>query len=80
MMAFLDYFGKTLRRSFKKGDRKSALHLISVWSDANPLVLGQFKSKDKKNEINTVMEWLELIDIQGATVGFQIWNDPEMDC
>lgn len=60
--------GKTLRRSFKKGDRKSALHLISVWSDANQLVLGQFKSKGKKNEINTVMELLELIDIQGATV------------
>lgn len=60
--------GKTLRRSFKEGDRKSALHLISVWSDANQLVLGQFKSKGKKNEINTIMELLELIDIQGATI------------
>jgi len=60
--------GKTLRRSFTGGDRKNALHMISVWSDANQLVLGQFKSLGKKNEINTVMDLLELIDIQDATV------------
>jgi len=55
-------------RSFTDGDRKNALHMISVWSDANQLVLGQFKSLGKKNEINTVMDLLELIDIQDATV------------
>ncbi len=60
--------GKTLRRSFEAGNRKNALHMISVWSDANQLVLGQFKSKCKKNEIQTVMELLELIDIKKATV------------
>ena len=32
--------GKTLRRSFETGDRKSALHMISVWSDSNQMVLG----------------------------------------
>ena len=60
--------GKTLRRSFTGGDRKSALHMISVWSDANQIVLGQFKSQGKKNEINTVMELLDLIDVKDATV------------
>jgi len=60
--------GKTLRRSFKDGDRTSALHLISVWASESQLVLGQFKSQGKKNEINTVMELLDLIDIKDATV------------
>jgi len=60
--------GKTLRRSFQTGDRKSALHMISVWSDANQMVLGQFKSKGKKNEINTVMDLLDLIDVKDSIV------------
>jgi predicted transposase YbfD/YdcC len=59
--------GKALRRSHD-GNRTSALHRVSVWSCKNRLVLGQSRSVGKKNEIETVMALLELIELQGATV------------
>ena len=59
--------GKTLRRS-RDGHRTSALHRVSVWSCKNRLVLGQSRSVGKKNEIETVMALLELIELKGATV------------
>lgn len=33
--------GKTLRRSYNRRDDKSALHMVSAWSHANGVVLGQ---------------------------------------
>jgi predicted transposase YbfD/YdcC len=59
--------GKTLRRSHS-GNRSSALHMVSVWSCQNRLVLGQSRSVGKKNEIETVMALLESLELQGATV------------
>jgi hypothetical protein len=35
---------KTLRRSFNISDEKSAIHMASVWSTANGVVLGQEKN------------------------------------
>jgi hypothetical protein len=49
--------GKTLRRSHD-GNRTSALHMVS----------GQSRSVGQKNEIETVMALLELIELKGATV------------
>lgn len=59
--------GKTLRRSFS-GKRSSALHMVSVWSSKNRLVLGQSRCVGKKNEIETVMELLELLELKGSIV------------
>ena len=59
--------GKTLRRSHS-GHRSSALHMISVWSCQSRLVLGQSRSAGKKNEIETVMALLELLELKGSTV------------
>ena len=59
--------GKTLRRSFT-GKRRSALHMVSVWSCKNRLVLGQSRSIGKQNEIETVMELLELLELKGSIV------------
>jgi predicted transposase YbfD/YdcC len=59
--------GKTLRRSHD-GQRSSALHMVSVWSCQNGLVLGQSRSVGKKNEIETVMALLELLELKGSTV------------
>ncbi len=59
--------GKTLRRSHD-GNRTSALHMVSVWSCKNRLVLGQSRSVGKQNEIETVMALLELLELKGSTV------------
>jgi len=60
--------GKTVRRSFKKGDRKSAIHMVSAWACQNNMVLGQQKVNAKSNEITAIPALLELLDIKGCIV------------
>jgi len=60
--------GKTLRRSFDKSAEQPPLHLVSAWSSANSLVLGQVAVKDKSNEIVAIPKLLELLDIKGCIV------------
>lgn len=59
--------GKTLRRSHD-GERKAALHLLSAYCSESGLVLAQAPSKGKKNEINTIPEVLELLEIKDSTI------------
>lgn len=59
--------GKTLRHSFD-GDRKTALHSVSAYAVEQGLVLAQCKSLSKKNEVSTVMELLELLELKGNVV------------
>lgn len=66
--------GKTLRHSFNNGDRMSALHSVTVWSKSNGLVLAQSRSKGKKNENKTVMELLDLIEINNAIITMDAMN------
>lgn len=60
--------GKTLRRSYKKGDPKSAIHMVSAWSNANHLVLGQVKVDCKSNEITAIPELLEMLFLKGSVI------------
>lgn len=60
--------GKTARRSFTTKDRKNALHMVSAWSCAHGLVLGQRKVDDKSNEITAIPELLDILDIKGCTL------------
>jgi len=60
--------GKTLRRSYDKKLGKSAIHMISAWSNANSLVLGQLKVDDKSNEITAIPELLKLLELKGCIV------------
>jgi predicted transposase YbfD/YdcC len=60
--------GKTVRRSFQKGDRKSAIHMVSAWACRNGMVLGQQKVDSKSNEITAIPALLELLDIKGSIV------------
>ena len=60
--------GKTLRRSFDKASCQSALHLVSAWSVANQISLGQVAVGDKSNEITAIPELLKTIDVSGAIV------------
>ena len=59
--------GKTLRRSHDGGN-KSAIHMLSAWSSANGMVLGQEKTAEKSNEITAIPELLEVLDIKGCIV------------
>ncbi len=60
--------GKTLRRSHHNGDKMTALHLLSVMAvDSGPVVY-QSRSADKKNEIKSVQESLELFDVKDSCV------------
>lgn len=60
--------GKTLRRSFNTGDEKSPIHMVSAWSSANGVVLGQEKTAAKSNEITAIPELLNSLAIKGCIV------------
>ena len=60
--------GKTLRRSHDKASGKAAIHMVSAWSSANGLVLGQEKTTEKSNEITAIPELLEVLEIKGCIV------------
>jgi len=60
--------GKTLRRSFDNSNERKAIHMINAWACKSHLVLGQFKTKEKSNEITAIPELLKLLDLEGCTV------------
>ncbi len=60
--------GKCLRRSYDRGSNKAAIHMVSAWSQANRVVLGQVKTDAKSNEITAIPKLLELLEIKGCIV------------
>jgi predicted transposase YbfD/YdcC len=38
--------GKTLRRSYDRAEGRGAIHMVSAWSSANGVVLGQLKTEE----------------------------------
>lgn len=60
--------GKTLRSSYDRDDRKSAIHMVSAFATANGVVIGQVKTDVKSNEIKAIPELLNLLDIKGCLV------------
>lgn len=60
--------GKTLRRSFDKASKKAAIHMVSAWSSANQMVLGQLATDAKSNEITAIPRLLKMLDLTGAVV------------
>jgi len=60
--------GKTLRRSFDKTSSTAAIHMVSAWSQANEMVLGQLTVEAKSNEITAIPGLLALLDLSGAVV------------
>jgi predicted transposase YbfD/YdcC len=60
--------GKTLRGSYDREQRKSALHLVSAWASEHRLVLGQVKVTDRSNEITAIPALLELLDLTGCII------------
>jgi predicted transposase YbfD/YdcC len=60
--------GKTVRRSHDRSVMKAALHLVSAWSVANQLVLGQEATDAKSNEITAIPKLLKMLELKGAIV------------
>lgn len=60
--------GKTLRHSFDKKSRKSAIHMVSAFASGNGVVLGQIKTEEKSNEITAIPALLDLLDIKGSII------------
>jgi predicted transposase YbfD/YdcC len=64
----LNIDGKTLRGAKEAGNAKSLIHMVSVWSASQYLVLGQTKVNEKSNEITAIPPLLELLAIRGCLV------------
>ncbi|MDL2267283.1 ISAs1 family transposase [Desulfovibrio sp. OttesenSCG-928-G15] len=60
--------GKSVRRSFDKASRKNALHLVSAWSCAGGVALGQVATDKKSNEITAIPRLLELLEIKKCII------------
>jgi len=59
--------GKRVRGASKKAS-KSVLHMVSAWSSARGLVLGQLKTDAKSNEITAIPKLIKSLDISGAVI------------
>lgn len=60
--------GKTMKGSHAKGKGIKALHVLSAYSCANGLSLGQLNVDGKTNEITAIPELLKQLAIEGAIV------------
>ena len=60
--------GKTVRGSYDKKGKQSAIHMVSAFAAENRVVLGQIKTEEKSNEITAIPELLSKLDIKGAVV------------
>lgn len=59
--------GKRVKGASKKRS-KSILHMVSAWSSARGLILGQLKTHEKSNEITAIPELIDSLDITGAVI------------
>ncbi|MDQ3525949.1 MAG: ISAs1 family transposase [Chloroflexota bacterium] len=59
---------KTLRRSHDRTHDREALHLVSAWSTANGVVLGQVATDDRSNEITAISALLDALALEGTVV------------
>lgn len=60
--------GKSVRGSYERSKKQSALHLVSAWASEHRLMLGQVKVENKSNEITAIPALLELLDITGCII------------
>lgn len=59
--------GKTICGSRISGSKR-AIHIVSAWSNANQLSLGQVKVDEKSNEITAIPKLLEVLALKGCLV------------
>jgi len=62
--------GKTIRRSFDRASKRTALHMINAWCGENRLVLGQLATEAKDNEITAIPKLLKLTLDEAIALNF----------
>jgi hypothetical protein len=60
--------GKTMRGSHQRSKDLKALHVVSAWSCANGIGLGQLKVDEKTNEITVLPELIEQINVKDSII------------
>lgn len=60
--------GKTLRGSYDREAKQSALCFVSAWLRSHRLVLGQLKVNSKSNEITAIPQLLKMLHITGSII------------
>jgi len=60
--------GKTARASLDRATGRTPLHVVSAWSSANRVVLGEVMTAEKSNEITAIPKLLGLLELKGAIV------------
>lgn len=60
--------GKAVRAATEKIESKNTPYILNGYACGQELVLGQFRIKEKTNEITGIPEFLEYLDIKGCTV------------
>lgn len=48
--------------------KKAIIHMVSAWSNANNMVMGQVKTEEKSNEITAIPALLELLILEGSII------------
>lgn len=60
--------GKTLRGSVDSYHNKAPIHLVNAWCNDVELVLGQYRTEAKSNEITAIPQLLDLLSIEGCII------------
>lgn len=60
--------GKSVKGSYDRNKKQSALHVVSAWASEHRLLLGQVKVENKSNEITAIPALIELLDITGCII------------
>jgi len=60
--------GKTVKGSYDREKKQSALHLVSAWASEHRMMLAQVKVDSKSNEITAIPALLKLLDITGCII------------
>lgn len=60
--------GKTLRRSYDSLSGKKPIHMVNAWATESNIVLGQYKTCEKSNEITAIPLLLKMLDISGCII------------
>jgi hypothetical protein len=60
--------GKTIRGSKDSFKNQSPLHSVHAWSVENSLCLGQVACKSKTNEITTIPQLIDMLDIRNSVI------------
>ena len=60
--------GKTIKGSYDRTAKQSALPVVSAWASEHRLLLGQVKVASKSHEITAIPALLKLLDISGCII------------